>query len=91
MWGDTLPDINRETLKKAAKVFVETLEVFREAGFDHTPDIKSLETGDHRDGSVRSITLTDLYRLAGVARQTVLGEFKINTNKSEIRTDVLEE
>lgn len=74
-WGCNLPDINRKTLKEAAKVFVETLEVFREAGFDHAPGIKSLEAGDHRDGALRPITLTDLYRLAGVARQTVLGEF----------------
>lgn len=88
-WGDTLPDINRKTLKEAAKVFVETLEVFREAGFDHTPDIQSLKAGDHRDGSIRRITLTDLYRLAGVARQTVLGEYSKNQSDHTVDEEVV--
>lgn len=34
---------------------------------------------------------SNLDRLAGVARQTVLEEFKVNTNKSEKRIGVREE
>jgi len=68
-------DMNRETLREAARAVTEMLDDMRESGWDHTPLIRSIAVGDHREGTEHPIDLQELYRLAGVARQTVLGEF----------------
>ena len=68
-------DMNRETLQEAARAVTDMLDDMRQSGWDHTPLIRSIAVGDHREGTEHPIDLQELYRLAGVARQTVLREY----------------
>ncbi len=73
--GASLHDMNRQTLPEAARAVVKFLDDCRREGWDHVQYIRTLEVGDHRDGSRRRISLEDLYRIAGRPRQTTIAEF----------------
>lgn len=73
--NNALHDMNRETLPAAALAVVAFLDDCRRDGTDHVQYIRTIEVGDHRDGSLREVSLDYLYRIAGRPRQTTIAEY----------------